>query len=148
MDKKIIGIVIAIVAVIAVLAIAGGALTQEDKIVTVDGVNFTVPSGFEEDPDGEKINLSDSSGAVNYVINSKAFIEDDDIVTLFVANYGEHNINESFLSELGGNAKTINGVEGYYMVEDDDVHTFAYVKDGKLVMVISNDEDVIDRFVL
>lgn len=148
MDKKIIGIVIAIVAVIAVLAIAGGALTQEDKIVTVDGVNFTVPSGFEEDLDGEEINLSDSSGAVNYVINSKAFIEDDDIVTLFVANYGEHKINESFLSELGGNAKTINGVEGYYMVEDDDVHTFAYVKDGKLVMVISNDEDVIDGFVL
>ena len=41
---------------------------------------------------------------------------------------------------------TVNGVDGYEY-DYENQHGFVYAKDGKLVVLLANDEDLIDQII-
>ena len=114
---------------------------------TIDGIDFKIPDGFSEDADEEIVNESSVQSGITYLTNSKLFEKDDTIVVLLVADYGEYNVTDDIAKEVGGDATTINGVDGY-LNEDNFFYVFNYAKDGKLVVLSANDKDVIGDFLV
>lgn len=142
MSKKI--LLMALVAVLAISAV--GCVVASESQITISDVDFNIPSGFVEDTVQEVVNQQKQSGSVSYVENAKVFTNNKTEVALLVSEYDGFEIDTDFLKTLGGEAKTIGGVDGY-ITEDDGFHVFSYSKDGKLVVISAESEDLIDQFI-
>ncbi len=141
-------VILAIFAIGSVSALDLGFLTGgAEEIVTIDGIDFKIPDGFSEDKDEEIVNESSVQAGVTYLTNSKLFEKDDTVVVILVANYGEYNVTDDVIKEIGGNATSIGGVDGY-LIKENFFYKFDYAKDGKLVVFSTNDEDVIGDFIV
>ena len=131
-------VILAIFAIGSVSALDLGFLTGgAEEIVTIDGIDFKIPDGFSEDKDEEIVNESSVQAGVTY----------DTVVVILVANYGEYNVTDDIIKEIGGNATSIGGVDGY-LIKENFFYKFDYAKDGKLVVFSTNDEDVIGDFIV
>lgn len=151
MNRK---IYITILAVFAVVLCAGTASagmfdifeSGENTTVTLDGIDFNIPAGFEEDPKFEIVNKTQSAG-VDFIMNGKTYTKGNDVVSLLVSDYGEHKVDLEVIESLGGNATTVNGVDGYVGV-DGEFYTFSYPVNGKLVVLSSNKQALFEEFVV
>lgn len=121
--------------------------SDENETVTIDGIDFNVPNGFEEDPDYEYVNETSSSGAVTYVMNGKTFEKGDQFITILVSDYGEMKVTDEVIASLGGEKVTINDIDGYEDTDEGYV-TFSYPKDGKLVVLSSDDDTLFEDFLI
>lgn len=141
--------ILAVFAIGSVSALDLGFLSGDssDEIVTIDGIDFKVPDGFSEDADEEVINESNVQSGITYLTNSKCFEKDDTVMVILVADYGEYKVTDDIAKEVGGNATTIEGVDGY-LSEDGFFYVFNYAKNDKLVVLSTNDESVIGDFII
>ncbi|MBR4448305.1 hypothetical protein [Methanobrevibacter sp.] len=119
----------------------------ENQTVEVDGIEFNVPAGYSENATQEIINQQQSVGGVNYVTNGKFYYSGLTTVLLYVASYDGYKVDESIVEAVGGNATTINGVDGY-LDYGGGYYSFNYPKDDKLVVITTNDKDVIGDFII
>lgn len=152
MNKKILFtlslVILAVFAIGSVSALDLNFLSgSSEEIVTIDGIDFKIPDGFKEDSDEEVINESNVQGGVTYLTNSKLFEKDDTVMVILVADYGEYEVTDEIAKEVGGDATTINGVDGY-LKEDNFFYVFNYAKNDKLVVLSTNDKDIIGDFIV
>lgn len=153
MNKKtILGLSLLLIAIFAIGSVSAfdfGSILggEENKTVTIDGVDFNIPEGFKEDPNHETVNQTNQQGTITYITNGKLYEKGNTIVTMLVADYGEYKVTDEIASSVGGDAKTINNVNGY-MSQNDEFYVFDYAKDDKLVVISANDEDVISDFII
>lgn len=141
-------VILAIFAIGSVSALDLGFLSGDsEQTVTIDGIDFKIPDGFSEDTSEEVVNESNVQSGVTYFTNSKLFEKDDKVMVLLVADYGEYKVTDDIAKEVGGDATTIGGVDGY-LKEDGFFHVFNYAKDGKLVVMSTNDKDIIGDFII
>ncbi|MBQ2637336.1 MAG: hypothetical protein IJG09_11715 [Methanobrevibacter sp.] len=141
-------VILAIFAIGSVSALDFGFLSGDsEQTVTIDGIDFKIPDGFTEDADEEVINESNVQSGITYLTNSKLFEKDDAIMVILVADYGEYKVTDDIAKEVGGDATTIEGVDGY-LKEDGFFYLFDYAKNDKLVVLSTNDKDIIGDFII
>ena len=141
-------VILAIFAIGSVSALDLGFLSGDsEQTVTIDGIDFKIPDGFTEDSDEEVINESNVQSGITYLTNSKLFEKDDAIMVILVADYGEYKVTDDIAKEVGGDATTIEGVDGY-LKEDGFFYVFDYAKNDKLVVLSTNDKDIIGDFII
>lgn len=78
---------------------------------------------------------------------SNNVLKDNTAVSLFVINVANGLSKKQALEVIGGNETTINNVTGY-IINDDDVFIFNFEKNDRLVMISSNDKNVIGDFLM
>ena len=140
MDKK---IFFALAILAAVLVSATFVCAGES--VEIDGIKFNIPDGYKEDADYATVDEVNNKDGVEYVTNGKLYEKGNTIVTMLVADYNGYDVTDELVSGIGGDAKTINGVDGY--IKKDTIYTvFSFEKDGKLVSISATDENAIGDF--
>ncbi|KZX13536.1 hypothetical protein [Methanobrevibacter oralis] len=126
----------------------GGDNTAEAKNITIDGINFQIPAGFQEDKDYAINNQTNSSSGVSYTTNGKTFQNDKgDVISIAVAVYDGYPANDSLAAYLGGTKTTFNGQSGY-LVNDTNLSMFNYAKNEKLVIITASDEKIYEDVVI
>ncbi len=93
------------------------------------------------------MNASQSAGGVDYIVNSKTFECNTTQVVILVADYSPQKVTDEIISAVGENRTAINGIDGYISF-DDGFYNFSYEKNDRLVVITSNDEDVIGDFLI
>jgi hypothetical protein len=162
MNKKILAILaffIVIVGMSTVCAfdlndlLGGGSsnnATNSSDNVTIEGVAFKIPSGFEEVLNDSSHNHTYDNPYVNFTFTSKSYVNGSASgLHISVSQANEIKANDTIAEyiSLGGNKTTINGVNGY--IFDDIVgYGFTYAKDGKLVVVSSDDKALFNETVV
>ncbi len=144
MNKKIIFTLA--IAALAVIAVASISAADNVETVTIDGINFTVPDGFTEDPSQEYVNEQKEQAGVTYIVNGKLYEKGNTVIFIMVSDYGDYKVTDDVVKAVGGDAKTINGQSGY-IKEDNGFKVFSYEQDDKLVALSTNDENVIGDFI-
>ena len=139
MNKKAL-IVLSLFAVVMI-----GCAYAADDTVEIAGINFTVPEGFTEDVSDEIVNESGSDDGYNYVTNSKSFETDDHLLLISVATYDE-NITDDIIKDIGEKT-TINNVTGY-LGDMGFLALFSYVQDNNVVVITTDDADIIEDVVI
>lgn len=164
MNKKLFALLIvailAIVSIGAVNAFDLGSLLGGGNTVTVDGVNFNVPDGFEEVVRNTTTKYNKTVDNIAYFSEIKNYKRDNDTLSLSVSKNPTHKATDDTARHYGGNSETINGVAGYleyhpqnvtrfvsgnyiYTITTYPYYTFAYAKDDKLVVVSASEKEFI-----
>lgn len=155
MNKKIIlGLFLVLIAVMAIGSASAldlgsllGGDDAENQTVTIDGIDFNIPAGFKENKQEETVSEMQQIGDVNYTTNGKVFENGTDCVAILVADYGQYKVTDEIAASVGGEAKTFNGVKGYFTT-DGEYKVFDYAKDDKLVVISATNEDSIADFII
>lgn len=155
MNKKIFAIFALLIVAVSITAVSAfdlrdifGSSEPEKENVTIDGINFTVSSDFKEDPSGLTSGVIDSLENLGLDISGKAYSDGSRGIALFVVDYRNVEISgEEIQGLIGGNATTINGVDGF-ILNADDCYVFDYEKDTRLVIVSATDENLIGDFII
>ena len=157
MKKSIFAISIILVAIVAIGSVSAfdlGSLfggsddSSQNQTVTIAGIDFNVPAGYNEDTNQSIVNQTVEENGFTITNNLKAFINSNNtVVAILVAEYKEFNITDDIVGIVAGDAKTINNVSGYMKTDDNNYKVFSYIKDNKLVVISTNNENVIGDFI-
>lgn len=170
MNKKIFALLI--VAILAIVSIGGvyaldigGILSGDSQTglssgneVTVDGIKFNVPDGFEEYVTNSSTQYNKTVNGIAYFSTIKNYVNDNDTLSLTVSKNPSHKATDDTAREYGGEKETINGIDGYLEYHPQKVtkfrsgnyiytltyypyYTFAYAQDDKLVVVSSSEKE-------
>ena len=154
MNRKIIAIFALLILAVSISAVSAFGLSDltgsssDAGVVTIDGIDFNIPDGFSEEKnlaiDGE---VNETNG-VQYTTWGKTYINDENkVISIGVATYDGVEVTDEMPQYIGGDKVTINGVDGYeYNVASYDGFTFA--KDGKLIIISTNDGDLLQDVVV
>ena len=146
----------------------GGDDTQsEPQDITVGGIDFQIPGGYEVNENYTVENDTQSTGG-EYTVSTAGYEDStkENAIFIMVGDYGEYNMTMDILDAMAdsidGKAKTINGHDGYLSVKtaeesdnadslvpmDYDTYMFTYVQDGDLVIVATTNESVISEVIV
>ncbi len=105
------------------------------KDITVNGLNFHIPEGFEEDSD--KYEVTDKNERVQYKNG------DNDILGIQVTNLANPDTTSAKQLDFGVHKgamvkKSISGKDGFVSFEYRGLAGYYYVEDGKLVTISSS----------
>ena len=154
MNRKIIAIFALLILAVSVSAVSAFGLSDltgsssDAGVVTIDGIDFNIPDGFSEEKnlaiDGD---VNETNG-VQYTTWGKTYVNDENkVISIGVATYDGVEVTDEMPQYIGGDKVTINGVDGYeYNVASYDGFTFA--KDGKLIIISTNDGDLLQDVVV
>ena len=141
MNKKLLGILLVLIAVVAI-----GTVVAASETVEIEGFEFTVPDGFTEDPTHETVNVVKEQNGVTFTSNGKLYQNDDgDVVNVLVAEYDGVEVTDDVAAGLGGDSKTIAGIDGY-VIPNGTLTSFEFPNDGNLVVLSTNNEDILEDF--
>lgn len=156
MNRKLIAILALSIVALSIGAVSafdlgdltGGNSASEAQNVTIDGIDFNIPAGFEEDTDlainGEK----NETKGIEYTTWGKTYSsKDSDVISIGVATYDGAEVDESMPAYIGSGEKTINNVSGYEY-DVPPFEGFTYAKNGKLVIISVTDESLLDEIVM
>ena len=145
MNKKIFAVLIVFaVAVVGCAYAADTTDSSNNNTVTISEINFTIPEGFSEDVSEAVVNQSESDDGYTYVTNEKTFERGDHILEISVSKY-EQNITNDMIKNSGKKV-IINNVTGY-LGDVGILAVFSYIKEGKLVCIVSDNKEIINEVV-
>ncbi|WP_405290552.1 hypothetical protein [Methanobrevibacter sp.] len=152
MNKKIIAILALLIVATSISAVSAFDLSdifggEQNETVSIDGVKFNIPAGFEEDPTNTTDKMIEPLKKEGAQISSKAYTKDNTAVGLIVVNVTNGLTVEQALQNMGGNETTINNVTGN-LIKDGDITMFDFEKNNHLVLISSTDEKVIGDFLI
>ncbi len=127
-----------------------GFLSGDDEPteVTIEGIKFNIPSGFQEDKVNSIENETAHSGTITYTMNGKTYENaKGEAIAIVIADYGDYNVTDEILSQVADDKKTVNGVDGYVTV-DNNCTVFAYEENGDLVTVTTTDDSLLETIVV
>ena len=162
MNKKLLTLLI--LAILAIVSIGGvyafdlGSLLDDGNTVTVDGVKFKVPDGFEEIISNSTTKYNKTVDNIAYFSEIKNYAYGNDTLSLSVSKNPNNKATDDTARRYGGESETINGVDGYLEYHPQTVtkftsgnyiytfttypyYTFAYAKDDKLVVVSASEKE-------
>ena len=144
-------------------SVSGSKLLVDNKL-TLNGINFIIPDGYEEtDSDSDNADMDNTDTDSNMEMDT----EDIDGTAVDNAESSEFKNsagdkievkvgikanNEKIQSINPANAeqKTIAGKEGYLIKQTKDgkeVLNFEYLQDGKIVKITASNEDIINSLI-
>lgn len=122
----------------------------EDPVtnVTVDGIDFNIPSGYEFDE--RFTNLTYAMSSDDFKENNgdvKAYESETGNITIMVSDQKKGKISN--LYSAGFDPKTVNGHKGAIKyVSNLDEYMFAFAQDGKLAIVYVTDDELLEEIVI
>lgn len=152
MDKKIIVICAFLILATSITAVSAFDLgnlfgSGENETVTIGGIDFNIPAGFNEESDNESYKIADEFSKSGYKVDAKVYKKDSTEVGLFVVDFSDYEVDgDEMLASLDGNETTINGEMG--IINFDETYLFSYVNDTNLVIISSTDENNIGEFII
>lgn len=155
--KKTKMVLIGILALIFIIALgsvsATAAPSGSEKNVTLDGITFNIPEGYQIMDNYTENNLTvPLEDGVEYIFNERGYNNSEGkefmvTVSTFL-NESDYKIPQLTAYMLGAE-KTVNGVKGHMSDSEHRFTTFAYVVDGgKLVMMSAEDPNLFDKIVV
>ncbi len=150
MNKKIIAIFALLLVALSVSVVSAadsGLLGGDAEQVTINGINFTVPDGFKEDKDLSIDGEVNETSGILYTTWGKGYSNGNDVYYVGVATYDGVEVTDEIPKLLGGDKKTINGVDGYDYASDM-LGGFVFAKDGKLVIITTTDANLLEDIVV
>ena len=160
------------IAIIALLAILTGVLAgsvsaydlgflsggdSEPQEITVGGIDFSIPAGFNENEEYKMVNEKSNTSGIDYYMSSAGFEDDSKqkAIYILVGDYDEYNVTDEIieyvLDDMDYEKKTINGHDGYLvqqstssssslMAVEEPIYMFVYEENGDLVFIGATDE--------
>ena len=148
MNKKILTIFALLIVVTSISAVSafdlGDIFGGGDETVTIEGIDFNIPAGYKEDSTST-FNIIEQFIDEGYDFDGKVFVKDNTQVGIYVYNYSSLDADD-ILGDFS-NETTINDVGGFMEFDDND-YVFIYSKDKCVVLIASNDKDVIGDFII
>ena len=149
MNKKIFTICALLIVITSISAVSAFDLGEilgfgGDETVTIGGIDFNIPAGYKEDSTNP-FNIIEGLIDEGYDFDGKVYVKDNINVGIFVYNYSSTDADEI----LGSfeNETTIGDIGGFMEFDDED-YVFAYTKDNCIVLIASNDKNVIGDFII
>ena len=152
MNKKIFTIFALLIVVTSISAVSafdlGGlfGMGEQNKTVTIEGVDFNIPAGYKEDSTNT-FNIIEGFIDEGYDFDGKVYSKDKTQVGLFVYKYNPSDSADNDILGSFTNQTTINDIGGFIEFEDND-YVFVYTKDDCIVLIASTDQNVIGDFII
>ena len=160
---------IAIIAILAILTVVlAGSVSafdlgflsggdSEPQEITVGGIDFSIPAGFNENEEYKMVNEKSNTSGIDYYMSSAGFEDDSKqkAIYILVGDYDEYNVTDEIieyvLDDMDYERKTINGHDGYLvqqstssssslMAVEEPIYMFVYEENGDLVFIGATDE--------
>lgn len=160
---------IAIIAILAILTVVlAGSVSafdlgflsggdSEPQEITVGGIDFSIPAGFNENEEYKMVNEKSNTSGIDYYMSSAGFEDDSKqkAIYILVGDYDEYNVTDEIieyvLDDMDYEKKTINGHDGYLvqqstssssslMAVEEPIYMFVYEENGDLVFLGATDE--------
>ena len=160
---------IAIIAILAILTVVlAGSVSafdlgflsggdSEPQEITVGGIDFSIPAGFNENEEYKMVNEKSNTSGIDYYMSSAGFEDDSKqkAIYILVGDYDEYNVTDEIieyvLDDMDYEKKTINGHDGYLvqqstssssslMAVEEPIYMFVYEENGDLVFIGATDE--------
>ena len=149
MNKKIFTVFALLIVVTSISAVSAFDLgdlfgTSQNETVTIEGIDFNIPAGYKEDSKST-FNIIEGFIDEGYDFDGKVYAKDNTQVGIYVYNYSSLDADD-LLGEFS-NETTINNVGGFMEFDDND-YVFVYTKDKCIVLIASNDQNVIGDFII
>lgn len=148
MNKKILTVFALLIVLTSISAVSafdlGDIFGGGDETVTIEGIDFNIPAGYKEDSTST-FNIIEQFIDEGYDFDGKVFVKDNTQVGIYVYNYSSLDADD-ILGDFS-NETTINDVGGFMEFDDND-YVFIYSKDKCVVLIASNDKDVIGDFII
>ena len=109
---------------------------DENQTVEIDGIEFNVPKGYCPDVSDDAVVKFESAFGKDFVADGKMYHRGLTAVLV--------NVDES--SNATGENATIAGVDGL-LNHEGKFFTFSYLKDGKMLVITTNDRNAIGDFI-
>lgn len=149
--KKILIISLCVFAIILSLNVASAGFfdglfgSDQPTNVTISGINFTIPAGYDEDTSMSKVNEMADDGQI---MNSKSYTNGEFVIGISVSSYGGDGIYWNGDELFNTTQKTIAGKEGYISHDSElDSDFFMYVDGDKGVIVSAHNETIIEDII-
>lgn len=155
---------IAIIAILAILTVVlAGSVSafdlgflsggdSEPQEITVGGIDFSIPAGFDENEEYKMVNEKSNTSGIDYYMSSAGFEDDSKqkAIYILVGDYDEYNVTDEIieyvLDDMDYEKKTINGHDGYLvqqstssssslMAVEEPICMFVYEENGDLVFL-------------
>ncbi|WP_405296253.1 hypothetical protein [Methanobrevibacter sp.] len=152
MNRKIFTVLVLLIVVTSISAVSAFdlgdifGLGDKNETVTIEGIDFNIPAGYKEDSKNT-FNIIEGFIKDGYDLDGKVYTKDNTDVGLFVYNYSSLNLEDNEVLSDFANETTINDVGGFIEFDDND-YVFVYTKDKCIVMIASNDKNVIGDFLI
>lgn len=148
MNKKIFTVFALLIVVTSISAVSafdlGDIFGSGDGTVTIGGIDFNIPAGYKEDSNNT-FNIIEKFIGEGYDLDGKVYAKGNTQVGLYVYNYSSLDADD--IIGNFSNETTINDVGGFMEYDDND-YVFVYTKDKCIVMIASNDKNVIGDFII
>lgn len=138
-----------LISLILIALAASLTVVSADKAIKIDGVNFNIPDGFEENKsssvDGIELTYANEYDAKGY---GKLFSDGNDEIIIMILepeSVSADDLNEFDVSR-GCTSKTINGIEGLYSGDGEDF-SFSFIEDGKYCVITASNEGLFESVV-
>ena len=160
---------IAIIAILAILTVVlAGSVSafdlgflsggdSEPQEITVGGIDFSIPAGFNENEEYKMVNEKSNTSGIDYYMSSAGFEDDSKqkAIYILVGDYDEYNVTDEIieyvLDDMDYEKKNINGHDGYLvqqstssssslMAVEEPIYMFVYEQNGDLVFIGATDE--------
>lgn len=129
---------------------SNNATTNSSDNVTIEGITFKIPSGFSEVLNDSSHNHTYDNPYVNFTFSSKDYLNGSaSWIHISASQANDIKANDTIAEYVAvdGNKTTINGVNGY-VFNDIVGYGFTYAKDGKLVVISSDNKELFNDVVV
>ena len=113
-----------------------------DQHITIDGENFTIPGTLEEYLDNSNNGTVTDYTFFTCTQYGKGYINGTDYINIMINDYDTSDISDKQVNFMNGTAKEISGQNGY-LHHDNVGYTFTFLKGNKVIVIQSNDENLI-----
>ena len=151
MNKKLLVLLALFIVIASVSAVSAFDLndifgSDENKTVTIGGVDFNIPAGFEDTNSSDSDAGFDQVKKEGYNVTAKVYSKDSNVVIVGVTHF--NSSSEINMDELNVNKTTIKGINGS-MTYIDGSYFFKYLKNNDLILIsTSGDKDTIGEFII
>ena len=113
-----------------------------DQHITIDGENFTIPGTLEENLDNSNNGTVTDYTFFTCTQYGKGYINGTDYINIMINDYDTSDISDKQVNFMNGTAKEISGQNGS-LHHDNVGYTFTFLKGNKVIVIQSNDENLI-----
>ena len=125
----------------------GDSIVFENGNLTIQGVEFAIPEGFELDDNSKKL-AEQAEDMDDAKYSACKFTKDNEeiVIHVFFADGDFENLTNVTSDQVN---KTINKVNGLYEANHygDNTPTFTYLKDGKIVKINAPNDEIIESVI-
>lgn len=121
----------------------GGSINFENGKLTIQGIEFTIPDGYEMDESSKKVAEDAEDFDAKYSACKFTKGDDEIVVNVFFTDGDFENLSANNADQV---EKTLNDIKGLYEENKygDNTPTFTYIEDGKVVKINAPNDEIIE----